>query len=68
MTMTLALYDKIIRLSCNAIQLANLGKVINIIAVDFRLFEEKFYFLFSLTVAPFTLVFSAIILWQRVGA
>lgn len=61
------LYKKISKLTSHSIREANLGKVINLVSSDLNSTEAKFFFLFTMATAPYTLALGCIILAFRLG-
>lgn len=61
------LYKKISNLTSHSIKEANVGKVINLVSSDLNSTEAKFFFLFSIALAPYSLSLGCIILAFRLG-
>ncbi|KAL4438299.1 hypothetical protein ABPG74_009722 [Tetrahymena malaccensis] len=60
-------YSKVSQLSAFSIKSANVGKIVNLISGDLNTTEAKFFYLFQMAIAPYTLAAACVILAFRLG-
>ncbi|EAR84933.2 ABC transporter C family protein (macronuclear) [Tetrahymena thermophila SB210] len=60
-------YNKVSQLSAISIKSANVGKIVNLISGDLNTTEAKFFYLFQMAIAPYTLAVACVILAFRLG-